>query len=100
MVKDENPGFVTRAECETLCGGLKDDFKSIKKALIGDDLKGGLVLEFRELKNTVTSLVDNQTREDNEGKARRESFVRYKAALIGVTGGLVGVVLGYLLCQI
>lgn len=48
---DGNPeGVVTRQECAQISSGVKDELKTIKEALVGRDMRGGLVRDVAELK--------------------------------------------------
>lgn len=44
--------FVTKSECAQITASMKDDLKTIKEALVGKDLRGGLVADVAGLKNT------------------------------------------------
>ena len=44
---------MTRAECAQISGQLQEDSKIIKRALVGDDLLGGLVKEVADIKRSL-----------------------------------------------
>jgi hypothetical protein len=46
---DDDPQWVTKAECREQMGGIKEDVRTIKKALVGEDLQGGLVKKVNDL---------------------------------------------------
>ena len=57
MSKDEephNPKYITANQCntkQTNCSAdFKDELRTIKKALVGDDMRGGMVKDMGDLK--------------------------------------------------
>lgn len=47
---DDNPGgYITKAECRDQMGSIKDDVKTMRIALVGEDLQGGLVKKVNDL---------------------------------------------------
>ena len=75
--KDE---FVTKTECRQRMSGFQDDLATVKKAIIGDDMRGGMVRDIAEIKGKVKN-------GGNGGLGKRERTMIY-VSLIG-TGGLV-----------
>lgn len=54
---DDNPhGFVTRAECVQTSSDVKGELKTIRVALVGEDMQGGLVQKVSNLQNQVGDL--------------------------------------------
>jgi hypothetical protein len=105
-------GFVTRTECALVSAEIKRDLDTIKIALIGSDMQGGLVNKVNDLSNKVVDLslsvkdrqntekqerVDDQQERRAEKTAKKAAWSNEKVALIGVTGGLLGIVLGHFL---
>jgi hypothetical protein len=74
--------FVTKAECRQITSGFQDDLATVKKAIIGDDMRGGMVRDIAEIKGKVKN-------GGNGGLGKRERAMVY-VSLIG-TGGLLGV---------
>jgi hypothetical protein len=52
----DDPGHVTRAECNKTVAKFNGELQTIKKALIGDDMRGGVVKDVSEIK-AATSIV-------------------------------------------
>lgn len=52
MSKDDNPGkgFVTHAECFGQREFITGEIATIKKALVGEDLRGGIVKDVGDIK--------------------------------------------------
>jgi hypothetical protein len=48
--KKKNPGYVTTSECKQISGSINNELETIKKALIGDDMRGGLVKDVADIK--------------------------------------------------
>lgn len=48
--EENNPGHVTRAECHRTTTAMKDDLKTIRTALVGEDMRGGIVKDVADLK--------------------------------------------------
>ena len=46
----ENPGYVTRAECAKTVTKFDAELKTIKKALVGEDMRGGVVKDIADIK--------------------------------------------------
>ncbi len=73
--------FVTKAECSQKMMGFQDDLATVKKAIIGDDMRGGMVRDIAEIKGKVKN-------SGNGGLGKRERAMVY-VSLIG-TSGLIG----------
>ena len=50
-----NPGYVTVDECKRITRSFRNDLGVIKKALVGPDLRGGLVADVSEIKTKVNN---------------------------------------------
>lgn len=84
--KKRNPGHVTHAECARISGDIKSDLKTIKTALVGEDLQGGLVKKVNDLKNEqeknnelIQLVVDNNKKE----KKQKQELSRFWKVTIG-----------------
>jgi hypothetical protein len=86
--KKDNPGFVTHVECTATMLPLLEDIAMIKKALIGEDMKGGIVKDFNDMKNDISDIKDNQT----EKKVQRD---KWKWTSIGLAFTIVGFLVKY-----
>lgn len=54
---DGNPHqFVTKAECGQISSDVKGELKTIRVALIGEDMQGGIVKKVSDIQNTVDNL--------------------------------------------
>jgi len=93
MVKKKNNGSgspVTRAECGAKMEPLTDDVSQIKRALIGDDLQGGLVKKFDTLDNKLGDVLKKHEEEKKELKKRADYSRRMKIAIITAFIGAFG----------
>jgi F0F1-type ATP synthase assembly protein I len=89
--------FITTEECQRCSSGLKDDLKTIKNALLGEDLNSGLVHQVTELTSTVKNITADKCKEDEEAEKRKERAQRWKLAAFTVAAALIGILLGRLL---
>ena len=67
MSKDEeprNPKYVTSMQCNKTQEFFQKELKTIKNALIGDDMRGGIVKDIADMKS-------------NNGLSKRERFIIY-----------------------
>jgi len=51
--RKDPPPFVTRDECFQISGEIKNDLQLVKKTLVGDDMRGGLVKDVQEIKSAT-----------------------------------------------
>ena len=51
--RKDPPPFVTRDECFQIIGEIKNDLQLVKKTLVGDDMRGGLVKDVQEIKSAT-----------------------------------------------
>jgi len=74
--KSDNLDFVTRAECSRISGEIRNELNTIKTALVGEDMRGGLLKDMRDMKSCVEGLkrdigsvkdyIDNQKRKGRD----------------------------------
>lgn len=60
--KRDNPGYVTRTECHQTSTAIKKELHTIRIALVGEDMRGGLVKDVANLKkerSTTLEIVKN-----------------------------------------
>lgn len=50
--------YVTKAECLAISGNIMKELQIIKKALVGDDMRGGLVKDVSDLKKERSTGVE------------------------------------------
>ena len=110
---------VTKDECDRMRNGcdkrlseMKDDIRLIKSALVGTDLRGGLVNQVNDLASQVSDMaasekliasqatsaaISRESREDKKEDVKKETLTRYKIALIAAAAAFGGIILGKLL---
>jgi hypothetical protein len=54
----DNPGYVTRAECARITTDMKKKLDTIQTALVGEDMRGGLVKDVGDLKKEKSTVVE------------------------------------------
>jgi hypothetical protein len=55
--KKDNPGiYVTHGECLQVSGDIKAELVTIKKTLVGEDMRGGLVKDVQEIKSATSAI--------------------------------------------
>ena len=94
---DDNSDFVTRAECSRISGEIKNELNTIKVALVGKDMRGGLLKDMRDMKSCVESLkrdigsvkdyIDDQKRKGRDW--RLLGFAILGSAISGIMIALV-----------
>jgi len=56
MSKRKDNPYVTHAECIQVSGEIKSDLNTIKKTLVGEDMRGGLVKDVQEIKSATSAI--------------------------------------------
>jgi hypothetical protein len=79
MSEDE---YVTKADCAKNMAPINSDLLTIKKALVGDDLRGGLVQDVTYIK---TTLKNNPNQNNGNSLGKRERAMVY-CSLIASSG--------------
>ena len=51
--KKNSPRYVTADECARVSGDIRRELSILKKALVGDDMRGGIVKDVQDIKNTL-----------------------------------------------
>lgn len=83
MVPSKNdPEYMTKSECFQISSAIRKDMDVMKKALVGDDMRGGIVKDLSEIK---TALKNNS---GTRGLGRKEKAIIY-SSLIGTTGLII-----------
>lgn len=78
----QNPnGFVTKVECQQITATFREDLSTVKMALVGEDMRGGIVKDVSEIR---VSLKNNGY---SKGLGKKERALIY-TSIIG-TGGVV-----------
>ena len=60
--------YVSLIECQSINTDIKADLKILKHALVGEDLRGGMVKDIGDLKSKVDSLTSNRLTDNNSRK--------------------------------
>ena len=87
--------FIAKAECYKTHAQITCDFETIKKALVGDDLRGGLVKDVADTKKDISeikrSIKNSNGNGHNGGLGRKEKAIVYTALItsVGSTSGLI-----------
>jgi len=87
--KTENPGpdFVTRAECVAQRREVRADIITIKKALVGDDLRGGVVKDCTDMKKDIKGIKKVMNDVNNQKMKNQELSLKWK---LGIAVALIG----------
>ena len=85
--KDKNLNCVTVSECRQISGSIKNELVTIKKALVGDDMRGGMVKELADIKANLNN--------NDGGLGKKERVIIYSSA-ITTTGLIIAKVLEFL----
>lgn len=74
-----NPGCVTTAECAQISGSINKELGTIKRALVGDDMRGGIVKDVADIKSNLRN---------STGLGRKERAMIY-TSIISVAGLII-----------
>jgi hypothetical protein len=77
--KHNDNNFVTKVECQQITATFREDMGTVKKALVGEDMRGGLVKDVSEIR---VSLKNNGY---SKGLGKKERALIY-TSIIGTTG--------------
>ena len=76
----QNPnGFVTKVECQQITSAFREDLGTVKMALVGDDMRGGIVRDVSEIRSTL------KNNGYSKGLGKKERALIY-TSLIGTSG--------------
>jgi len=92
--------FVTKAECYKTHIQITSDISQIKNAIVGEDLRGGIVKDVADTKKDISE-IKTAIRNDrdisnnnghNGGLGRKEKAIVYTAIITSVSG-IMGVII-------
>jgi hypothetical protein len=72
---------------------LRSTLETVKNALVGENLSGGLVQQVNNLNIRVANLITQGNEQKLQNKEKRENLLKWKLAAVG----FAAVVIGYLL---
>ncbi|GAI13857.1 unnamed protein product, partial [marine sediment metagenome] len=79
-----NPsGLVTRVECNRISGETRRELTIIKNALVGEDLRHGLVKEVGDIKRDTRNLKKILNSEQEEVDEKQKLAMKYKITIVG-----------------
>lgn len=93
--KDEDGGCVTRSECSGIMTPLLKDVQTIRNALVGDDLRGGMVKELAEMRSEQKSVNGVNKEEKRTRELNLKLTEKRKWALIALVFTIVGYAVNY-----
>jgi len=76
---------------------MLEDMRTIRNALVGNDLRGGLVKDVADMKSSLKSDRATDVAEKKEEKRKAMLSQRQRTTLISTLIGLAGVFAGYIL---
>lgn len=84
---------VTFGECEKNMQPIKDDLGTVLKALVGDDLRGGIVKDVADTKKDIAeiknALKSRQNCEPNRSSWGRREYALVAVAVIGASASVL-----------
>jgi len=86
--KKKNPAYVTRTEFTEAITSVKGELKTLKIALVGEDLRGGLVKDVADIKS------DLKTLKSKSFSGREKALIL--CALLGLVGSVISSILLFL----
>ena len=54
----DNPGYITTAECARITGAMNKKLDKVLDALVGEDMRGGLVKDVADLKKEKSTVIE------------------------------------------
>jgi len=76
--------YVTREECIKAMEQVAIDIKVMKRALVGEDMRGGIVKDIAELKSKINEF-------NHVSTVKAELSLRWKIAILGSLVALIGI---------
>jgi len=90
----KSESYVTRSECAKVSGQIRNEILVVKKALVGEDMRGGIVKEIRDIKSDIEAV----KKYVNDEKAKGRDWRMLGFAILGsVISGLIITVVTFLL---
>lgn len=93
--KTNNPGYVTRAECAKTVTKFDGELKTIKKALVGEDLRAGIVKDIGDIKNGLEA-ERVERKKMAEQKWKPKDYVTLLAAIFALFGSSIAAYFAYI----
>ena len=94
--KKHDGSCVSRQECAEAMEPLKSTMETVKNALVGKDLRSGLVQQVNNLDNKVQNLITQSDEEKRQAEKKRKEILRWKMAAVGFAATVFGIVLQFL----
>ena len=89
--------FISVEECAKCNNEIKDDLRTIKNALIGENMRGGIVNQITNLENKISDIAAARACDEKEMEKKDDVKVRWKLATVGALVALAMFVAGRLL---
>lgn len=90
MPRKKDSPYVTKAECAETSGQIRDEISIVKKALVGEDLRGGLVKDVSDMKNDLKDMKKYINNQKTKGRDwRLFGFAILGSAVSGVIVALI-----------
>lgn len=77
--KHNHDDFVTKVECQQITSTFREDLGTVKMALVGEDMRGGIVRDVSEIRSTL------KNNGYSKGLGKKERALIY-TSLIGTSG--------------
>lgn len=91
--KPNNPPYITTDDCERRMTPVVEDIAVIKKALVGDDLRGGLVKEIAEMNAKMNGIVTNHNKQASNTAIKADLSSKWKLGIFAaIVTGMVALV--------
>jgi hypothetical protein len=58
MPRKNDPQYVTRSECQQISTSIREELKTIRIALVGENMRGGLVKDVADLKKERSAMLE------------------------------------------
>lgn len=95
--KKHDGSGVTRQECFEAMDPIKSTLIDVKNALIGKDLRSGLVQQVNNLDNKVTNIITQWETEKKENEKKHQENLKLKLAILSLAATFLGFFLKFVL---
>jgi hypothetical protein len=95
--KKNGSQYVTHSQCSETMSPIISDLKTIKNALVGENLLGGLVNQVSTMATKLDQVITEVDNAKNEKKEKKKISSAWKIAALSAFSALLGILLGHLL---
>ena len=92
--------YVTRDQCEQTVSSIRSDLSILKIALVGEDLRGGIVADLAKAVSTISNIAVEQSRVKTEKTEKEELGSKWKLLIAGTLTGQTATIIIFIVKEI